>query len=319
MSEIIFLIICLLFSVIGVVLSIELGYCLVSLQPKLASKSTDNGFTNYSMWLVMDTLLELLIVSSLILINYSYIIINNSVSWFLIIALISLIIKTSNMTFLHRGYKKVWIKKSYLIFSYITALSLGSIGIYLVTGKQFWQSIVGLTLLIAMILGLTLIGLSYFNRTSVLVKKIKLKQLLQILFVLWLVVIGFVYPVALQHYNSAIIGTSLSVMEAVILGGVIGYTISTIQQKKPQELYQYCFVIGILVTFLIGWNNRPYFISGKTTVAQILRLHAFHGSMSWLVWLVLLVMIMLLLEGLYIFGTLLIHALPNKLIKQTSK
>ncbi len=305
---------CLLFSFVGVALSVEIGHCLVAVQPKLTSKSTDNVLTNYSSWVILDTLLELLILGILTLVTYSYFVFNNSITWFLVISLLALFIKTSNMTFIHHRYKKPWLNKSYLLFSYITVISLGSLGVYLVTGKQFWQTSVGWTLIVTILLGVTVTGLSYINRTSALDKSIKLKQLLQLIFVFWLLFMGFVYPIVLQHYNSSLIGISLSIMEAVVIGGVIGYTISTIQQKKPHELYQYCFLISLLVTFLIGWNNRPYLILGRIPINQIFKLNAFHSSLSWLAWLVLLLMIFLLINAIYLVCSLLFKGHTKRLI-----
>ncbi len=315
MSNILLILISLIFSSLAIIFSVECGYCIASIFPKLSAKSNSNIALDNQLWKIINSITELLILCLLILLRNANIVINNAVFWFLIISLVAIIIKTTIRTYIRKNKKakaNILVKKSYLVSSYIAASSLGSLAIYFVTGKQFWQSFAGYTLFITMLLGITVIGLSFVNRKPNLDKDIPVKQFLQSLFVFWVIGLGFVYPISLAHYSIGLLGLSLSIMEAVLFAAVFGYTISAIKHHKPHELYQYCFMVGFISPILIAWNNRPYLIYQSISLKSTVLLNSYHHSMEWLVLLTVIIMFVLLVFSLYLITLLLVPKLNTK-------
>lgn len=319
MPTFVFILIILLFSTLALIFSVECGYSLASLFPSLISKPEKNITLNGQLWKITNSLTFLLLISFLILLKNNNLNINNSVFSLFLIALIALFIKTLTRTFL-RNIKKAkpnrLINYIYLLSSYLFLLCVSSVGVFLVTGKQFWVTVVGWVLFVSCFVGITLIGLSYVNRKPYLEKDINLQYLLQILFITWVLLLSFAYPISLAHFNNDLIGISLSFMEAVMFAIVFGYALSAIKQKKPYELYQYTFLAGFLVPILIAWNNRPYFLNQVIKINNILIIGGYKASYNWLVWLTLVILIVLLFVSFYLLFNLLVPKLSvKKLIK----
>ena len=303
MNTLVLVIVALLFSAYGIVCAIECGAGLALLNPKLSSEPKDKRFPSSSLWLITTLLTLVLTFVLYVITKNTYLPISHYVYDLLIIGILANIIKLLSTNYLGRKTNQKRLQKfapAYLIGCYLYSVSLGSIGIYFVTGKQFWSTIVGWTLIVSLVLGITLVGLSMQNRNSSYDKRIKLRQCIDLTFAGWLVALGFAFPLSLQHYNSSLIGVSMSILEIVIVVSLLAYAFVSFSQKKPHELYQYALIIGFAAPILLALNNRPYLLTDRITIAQAFKSISFSQSYFWLVYLFLGLGVILILLSIYI-------------------
>jgi hypothetical protein len=305
MTDFITIILSLSFSLVGIIISIECGIYLANLCPKLISKKNEINL-NRGSWRLSSLIIFLSTLSAALLLRKSSLGISRAVYYFLIISLVAFLTRSLCRMYLKVNNKNVAVKWLQLVGDYVFLLSFAAIGSYILTGKQFWQSLPGVTLFVASILAIFLIGISYLNRFPALIKRPELKNLLEIVLAVWVVLLGFVYPIALAHYNVNLIGTAMTISEVVIIISILGFGYSTFFQKKPYEMYQYIILIAFLLPLLYAWNNRPYIVSLKATTRQASSISSYNESHSWLLKPLLFLLCILILLSVYILLNLLV-------------
>jgi hypothetical protein len=299
MSNVILIIIALLYSVLGIVFAIELGELFLLVNPRSGIDKKPLASTSHA-WKMVYSVLLILSISVFALLFHTKLPINRSLNWLLLITIILLFEKAifrrifrGNLKYKNGNYKL-------LISSYLILLSYSAIGIYFITGKQFWDTFVGWVLIVTVFLGISIISLSYINRKPTLIDRPSRKQFLLILFSLWCIFLGYLFPIAFAHYNINLIGTSLTVLEAVIVVSFVSYLVVNFMQKKPHELYQYVFLMAFLTPIALAWNNHPYLVSLRIKLRLISLSHSYQGGYIFLVWLIFVLMVILLGSGLVI-------------------
>jgi hypothetical protein len=296
-------------SLLAVIFSLDCGKSLALIYPKLALKKQVFGNTINPLWRINNLLFIVTTLLMGVVISHSYIHYDNSIFTYIVIGLLAFIVKTFLILVMSKQKKSVnnnIVKSVYLISSYAVVLIFSALGVYLITDKQFWVTLVGWVSIITALLGATIIGLSFINRSREITKNSSLKQIQSAIFAIWVVMLGYVFPVSLAHYNLSLIGVSMSILEIVIIASVIGYAIAVIKDKKPQQLYHFTFFIGIATPFLLVWNNRPYLVSNNIELAKATRIASYGGGYEWVIYLLLAISLVFVVTSLlYIYNLIL--------------
>lgn len=281
MDNFILIVIVILFSLYGLTCALECAFSLVLFSSRLTIESKYKKVVK-DYWLdAFNFLILLILFIFALLMHHTYLNFPSQLHPYILLIGIGIVAKVICRFILYsnsNNQDNKMVKYLYLLSAFITPLALSSLGIYLITGKQFWTTLVGWSLILSAFFGLLVIGLSGINKTKELSKNIKLKQFLEIIFGVWIVLLGFVFPLSLQHFNGSIIGISLSIMEIIIVVSALGYAYANLKQKKPNELYHYSFMIGFMVPLLLAWNNRPFLIIGKIPIYQAFRSASYLSS-----------------------------------------
>lgn len=309
MNDFVLIILGLLFSFYGIICAIECGAGLVVNKPRLSSNSGANKFIPDLNWQLINSMLLLVILVCYYLVRKTNLPVNHATENFLVIGFVALLIKLLISRSVYQR-KVSLLNKLYAATCYLVPLSLGSIGVYMLTGKGFWLTFVGWTLMVSMFLGLTVVGLSVANRENAYLKRPKLRQYIDSVFCAWAVILGFAFPIGLEHYNSTLVNTPLSILEVVIIVGVVGYAITAIKQKKPFELYQYAILIGVLAPLLLALNTRSYLISLRVNLVQVLKPSSYVHTSSWLLYVFIVLITIVILSSVYVL-TKLFNILPR--------
>jgi hypothetical protein len=317
MSYIALIVLALFTASYGLICSLSCGESLAMLFPKLSSKRIVILPRNvYNIQLINVLALIIIFLSYILKRNLTYSI-SRSLDLLFLLAIIGLIygLMFSLDSTKRCSFSKWKISRySNLASNFIIPTSIGSIGIYFFTGKQFWETFVGWSLLFSIIIGLVVTGLSLMNRTPEYLKTVKLRQRIDLLFALWAVILGFLFPLTLQHYDASLMGSALSILEIIIIVSVISYTLISVKQKRPFELYQYSLLISFSAPILLVINNWPYLFSLKISFSQLISRGIYLNNSYWLIYIVLLLAGMAVILSLYLIFKILdiSSSLPRK-------
>ena len=263
------IIIGLLFSSYGVILSLNFTNSLIRIFPNLSDIKNNKTDLKCKLLIYNDLLIIIISVICRLILRNSRISYNHFVNILFFIVIFSMITKLL-IDLLYSNNKNNYLKRVHLLLSILVPLGSASIFIYLITSEMFWNSSVGWTLFISSLLGLIIIGFSCINRTPKIYEKNKYKYYIELIFGIWVVLLGFIYPVAVQHYNSSSISPVLSLLEVVILISTISYIFVSLKLKKPQELYHYTLLIGFVTPVILALNNKTYLVSSKIPISNFI-------------------------------------------------
>lgn len=161
------------------------------------------------------------------------------------------------------------LKRLFVLFSFAAPLSFAAAGIYLVTGRYFWQSPAGWMLIIATTLGLPTVGWMLLSR----VRKTAGPPLLEQAYLLWLVMLGSALPFAIKHSSSLL---QTAPLQLITLASLL--SICLVFLKYAYGLRR-TWLLGPLlflaVPILLAWANRPYIISGQLALSQAYQAHTY--------------------------------------------
>jgi len=187
--------------------------------------------------------------------------------------------------------------------TFLVPITFTSAGIYLLSGKLFWQSLLGIVLMLMAIGGLSSIGLLILGRKSTPRQQLSAK----LLFVGWLWLIGCLLPLVTLHTTNTLNKTSLLGLIALAACG-LGLMLLEFVQDKNLKMWRYGALSALLVPTVLAWAGRPYLIAGKLTLNQAYGAQTYGSAVV----IGMAILTPLILVGFYIFARLLNDPVEKK-------
>ncbi len=250
-----------LFSVYGVLSGIELGVAMLRVEPRLAPALTLRRMFTPRLE-VINLVLAIGVVGLVVLFEDAAAAILEATWPALTIGLLALILRAGLLLylFLHKstpGGKLL--NYLFALVSFSVPLSLGSAGIYMVTGEPFWQTGVGATLFVSLLIGLLALaaGFIYYiggkkaPQGIVLTTRVLNITLAGLLTVILLAVLGGggSHLLNLSYAYLAVIAASIILLQAVLIAA-----------NKEWRMWWCLAVLAAMAPFLMGLANYPYLI-----------------------------------------------------------
>lgn len=148
------------------------------------------------------------------------------------------------------------IKQKYVILAlwaicYAVLLSVSVVFVDFLTGEPFRRSIVGWLLIIAIPLGLFATALMVMQRNS----KGKIRYVGEIAFLIWILIIGSAFPLALAHSN---LDWKEAPLVILVLLSLLGLAIVFFGEilKKRFTLWKYALFMSLVAPLLLAWASR---------------------------------------------------------------
>jgi len=289
------------FGVYGVLSALACGVSIGWLWPKLAAGTFKKSVKLIISWEATNLFLAAGILSYVVLFNNGLGDVSRAVRPLLIVGVVGLAMRAILGLYLYRlqiSDTPRWLKLLFAKLNFIIPLSFAGVGVYFLTGEQFWQSLAGWLLMAATILGLLCIGLAWTTKHT---------SLTQIVFGSWLIALGLLLPFSLTASGSALVTYSLTLWLSLI-GITAAGVVATDGVLKKSYLKYAAAGIGLLSPVFLVFANRPYLISGKLVASDAYSARA----SEWLPVGSLLAAIVLLLIGFWIFSQLLPRAVAPK-------
>ncbi len=228
----------------------------------------------------------------------------------LVVAIVSLVIRASIVLsiFYVRSDDGApsWLVWSFGIFTMLIPLVFAAAGIYLLTGQMFWQSLLGVVLLLTGFAGLSAVGLNIVNRQLV---KGRQHLVAQLAAVFWLILLGSILPIIVLHTANNLSPTGLLLL-ALFAAGALGLMLLDFLHISFIKSWQALSLLCAAVPSILAWSDRPYLISGHLSLAKA------YGAASYgsAIVIGLAIMAPLILVGVYLFVRLLSSPVANSKI-----
>ncbi len=258
------------FAIYGVACSIECGVAVNLLTDK--KMSGRRFFT--PLWEVTNVFLVFGVTALAMLFNNSLQTLGSALFSTLIVGLAALILRACIvLTIFYWRPDKLprWLAWIFAVSCFIIPLSFAAAGAYLLTGKLFWQSFTGWTLMFASFLGILAIGMSLIDgrRKS----DFPLKELV---FTLWMIVLGSILPLSAKISFPSLQKLPLALLSLLCIGG-LGYALTCITNPS-RKLWHYAVVLGFLAPMLLAWACRPFLIYGRDTLESAFSAQSYAGA-----------------------------------------
>jgi len=153
-----------------------------------------------------------------------------------------------------------WLLWPFALVTFLVPLSFSSAGVYLLTGQLFWRSVVGATLIVGATAGLAAVGLLVVNRKQ----KLKDQFAGQLTFIVWLLILGCILPLLVQHVSNNLQQWPLAVLVGL---STVGLGLVLAGLRRGIRLWQYAALVCLMVPILLAWADRPYLVSGQLTLS----------------------------------------------------
>jgi cytochrome bd-type quinol oxidase subunit 2 len=137
----------------------------------------------------------------------------------------------------------------------------------LFTGVDAWSSLTGILIIMASFIGITIIGISFVNRSKIKINN-RTKNILYSLFALWAIIIGFMIPLSLNNFEEYLLRLPLTTIVFGFAISTAAYFLYSVPRKKENELYQFCIFLGLLIPIFLAIDLRPYVIYDKLTISS---------------------------------------------------
>lgn len=249
------------FSLYGVLSGVELGVALMRLEPRLAPAKPARKVFN-PRWEITNVLLVIGAAAMVAIFNEAALTVAREIWPVLAAGLAAIIIRAGLLSylFLHkpaRGGRGL----SYIlaVFSMVVPLSLGSVGIYMVTGQPFWQGGVGVTLFISMVVGLLALSFSFIYFVGGKRAPQGVVMLCRVLNVLLACLLGLVLLVVLNNGESHLFSLPYAYL-AVIAAGIVLTQSIFMAANKEWRMWWLLAGLVLVAPFLMGLANYPYLI-----------------------------------------------------------
>ena len=142
-------------------------------------------------------------------------------------------------------------KALFVLVSLVAPMSFAAMGIYLLSGQFFYQSVSGWLLEVGALLGILSIGISFIGGG---------KGLSQLLFGVWLMVWGLLLPLHLQMVGSNLLTYPFALWLS-LLGIVAAIVIATDRLEKRFYLKYAAASLGLVTPAFLAFANRPYLVA----------------------------------------------------------
>ncbi|HUC95369.1 MAG TPA: cytochrome d ubiquinol oxidase subunit II [Candidatus Saccharimonadia bacterium] len=272
------ILIVIMFSVYGLLTSIECGVCWTMLFPKLTNNPRSNNIYT-PIWEITNVFLVFGMTAMAMFFNGGLVKIIDKNAYLLFIAGLGLLVRavTGLYIFYVRKNPAKLSKFILLCASYLTPICIGCVGIYLFTGHKFSATHLGQTLLLSIFFGLTLIGIAFANRFKLKIVN-KVKYTLYALYLVWAILLGYFLPKTAQSLNVNLVRLPLALIALIIATSTIVYFGFAAMKDKVHELYQFVMAVAFIVPVILAVDLRPYLIFNNITLAKAYGASAYQYS-----------------------------------------
>ena len=256
------------FSLYGVLSGVELGVAVLRIEPRLAPAAISKKV--FTPRLEMTNVLLALGCAGMALLFKDAAAKVFEAAWpALLVGILALIVRAGLLVYLVMHKTRTGDRALNYIFaavSFVVPVSLGSAGIYMVTGAPFWGSSVGFTLFITLLVGLAALGAGFMYYIGgkqapqgvVVVSRVLNLALACLLAIVLLGVLsgGGSHLFNLSYAYLAIIAAGIIMMQSIFLAA-----------GKEWRMWWCLAGLAVLAPFLVGLANYPYLIFPDVMVA----------------------------------------------------
>ena len=147
--------------------------------------------------------------------------------------------------------------------TYLVALSFSAAGIYLLSGADFYHTLLGSLLMLATFVGLSGVGLILTGRSQAQRKLVPAELVLA----LWYLLLGCVVPLAVTHSGSLL--NQKAILALSILAGLgLALMLMRAMGFRAIKVWQFTALASLVVPVLLAWSNRPFLISGQLRLSD---------------------------------------------------
>lgn len=249
------------FSLYGVLSGVELGVALLRLEPRLApAKLSGRVFT--PRWEVTNILLVVGCLGMFGLSQAAAELIVREAWAVLLVGLLALIVRAGLLAYLFWHTSKPGGRILHYLFAavcLVVPLSLGAVGIFMVTGDLFWRTGVGLTLFGAVLVGMLALGVGfvyYVGGPKAPQGAVTLSRMLNMSLagVVAIVLLG-----VLSGGGSHLFNLSYAYLAIIAAGIVLAQSIF-MASGREWRMWWCLAAVAALAPFLLGLANNPYLI-----------------------------------------------------------
>ena len=249
------------FSLYGVLSGVELGIALMRLEPRLAPAKLSKRIFS-PRWEITNILLVLGCVGLFVSFPDAAALVVRNAWPLLLVGMIALVIRATLLVylFLHRSVPGgTVLNYLFVIVSLAVPLSLGGIGIYMVTGSQFWQSGVGCTLFSSLLIGMLALGMGFVHYVGGKQAPQGVVAISRLLNVTLAGLVGVVLLGVLDGGSSHLLNLSYAYLAVIVAGIVLAQSLCMASGKEWRMWW--CMVsIAVAAPFFLGLANYPYLI-----------------------------------------------------------
>lgn len=249
------------FSLYGVLSGIELGVAMMRLEPRLAPAKPARKVFN-PRWEITNVLLAIGAAAMVVIFNEAALAVAREIWPVLVAGLLAVVIRAGLMSylFLHKsapGGRAL----NYLlaVVSMVVPLTLGSAGIYMVTGQPFWDGGVGATLFISMVVGLLALSFSFIYYVGGKRAPQGVVMMCRVLNVVLACLLALVLLAVLNGGGSHLFNLPYAYLAVVAAGIVLTQSIF-IATNREWRMWWFLAALVLVAPFLMGLANYPYLI-----------------------------------------------------------
>lgn len=191
--------------------------------------------------------------------------IGQSLTYILAAAVLAILLRSLAAMTAHysKGALRLWLLQIFALCTLATPLLFAAFGAYFLTGDFFWRSGIGVVLMASVLIGLIALGLSLLE-----FKGSSRRQLPgQLVFVLWLMLLGCVLPLTIQHLSSTLSPAPL-VGLVLAVGLCLGLMLLSFMKKMRIRIWPMASLLALLAPLFLALADRPFLISGGITLQQ---------------------------------------------------
>lgn len=255
------------FSLYGVLSGVELGVALLRVEPRLApAKPSRKVFTPRLE--ATNVLLAVGCLGLAVLFNEAAVSVVSEMWPIIALGLAALLLRAGFLVYLyskkvHTGGKSA--NYVFLAASLVVPLALGACGIFMVTGDAFWQTGVGATLFLSLVLGLLALGaafLFYLGGSQTPQGVVAISRMLNMALagVLAIVLLG-----VLNGGGSHLFNLPYAYL-AVIAAGLVLVQAALMAAGKEWRMWWFLASLALIAPFLLGLANYPYLVFPTITL-----------------------------------------------------
>lgn len=270
LAEISALVAAIFFAVYGVACAIECGVAI-----NLIADKKQRGRRYFTpLWEVTNVFLVFGFTAVAMLFNNALQTLSDILFTTIVIGLAALITRACivlTIFYLRPDKPTRWLVWAFAVSCFTIPLSFAAAGAYLLTGKLFWGSFTGWTLMVSAFLGLMSIGMSVVKT-----ERESNFPLPELVFTGWMIMLGSVLPLAAKVSFPGLQKLPLALLSLICIGG-LGYALTAINNPK-RKLWHYAVAVGFSAPLLLAWASRPFLIYGKTTLESAFSAASYAGA-----------------------------------------
>lgn len=259
------------FSFYGIFCSVSYATALAVIRQSMANPKAPNGLLIRPTFEAVNIFLAFGTTALVLLFHQTFRPISHTILSILAVALAALALRTCIVLRILYIKDRVADKISpwlFAIASLAMPLSFSAAGIYLLSGRLFWQTHLGGSLAAAAVFGVLAPGLLLINRRAN--KKYRLGG--ELFFTLWLLAFGSLVPLVAErsmiHLQSGpIIG--IEILSGAGLMALMAQYMGIIKRK----LWLAAMAIAFAAPILLAWASRSNLVVGKLTLAPAFGAH----------------------------------------------